>query len=271
MNKKFQRLSALVLALALAIGTTATVLANEGAEDGEEFIAAVSEELEADEPADEVEETIVTVVEAELVDGEVTVTVETELVDEDGYIDAVAIADVLDDGIPVSPATTVVLQNPGTLSQVTLQAIVNAAGAATPVLVQADNFESGTSNVNVRISFNPASVVGEINLEASTYSFNAVAVRNHYLRHFGGFTSVVNLGQRTDFTAPVRIAAVVESYLLANTDSLFFYSHDTQTNTFRTFTPQNVWADDSGYLHFTTTYAGDIVISNVNFDHIVVG
>ena len=75
--------------------------------------------------------------------------------------------------------------------------------------------------------------------------------------------SVIGLAQQRDFGGmEVRIAARVSPDL--DLDNLFFYAYDRETNTFRRFTPRIIRLDSNGFLHFTTTLAGYIVITNTS-------
>ncbi|MCL2580751.1 MAG: InlB B-repeat-containing protein [Oscillospiraceae bacterium] len=160
-----------------------------------------------------------------------------------------------------APNTTpsVRLTDPGLASQSALRAAVNAAQGRT-IAINADSLTAGNS-VDVRIRFDPALATRDMNLAASTTSQSAIQTRNVFQGHFGGTMSVVSLGQQGDFGMEVRIAARVDTSLNAN--NLFFYAYDPVNNRFQRFTPTgDTTLDNNGYLHFNTTLAGDIVISN---------
>ena len=126
-------------------------------------------------------------------------------------------------------------------------------------IISADSLTTAGS-VDVRIILSPANAASSLNLSASTTSARAVRTQNRFQNHFGGTFSVISLGQQEDFGMEVTIAARISPALDA--DNLFFYSFSRESNTFRRFTPSSVWMDDNGFLHFTTTMAGDIVINN---------
>jgi hypothetical protein len=46
------------------------------------------------------------------------------------------------------------------------------------------------------------------------------------------------------------------------TNNLYFYSYDKATNIYKRILPGEYRIDANGYVHFTTTQAGDIIISD---------
>jgi hypothetical protein len=45
-------------------------------------------------------------------------------------------------------------------------------------------------------------------------------------------------------------------------ENLVLYSYDRATNTYTMIRNPGCWIDANGYLHFNTTLAGDIIVSN---------
>ncbi|MCL2578703.1 MAG: carboxypeptidase-like regulatory domain-containing protein [Oscillospiraceae bacterium] len=150
------------------------------------------------------------------------------------------------------------LTNPGNITHVALQAMVNAAGTQT-IAVNADSLNA-VGEVDVRIRFNPAQATGDLNLAASTTNVSAMTTSNLFQENFGGTMSVISLSQQGSFGMEVRIAAKVDADL--DTANLYFYAYDRASNTFRRFVPSVQFVDGNGFLQFTTTLAGDIVVTN---------
>jgi len=73
-------------------------------------------------------------------------------------------------------------------------------------------------------------------------------VRVIHLEHAGSFGQTVEIAGKVDLTG-------------VDTSSLLFYSYDKSTNSYKQIKEPNYWLDKSGYLHFTTEFAGDIIIS----------
>ena len=71
---------------------------------------------------------------------------------------------------------------------------------------------------------------------------------------------VVHLDQQGNWNQPVHIAAKVDLTGM-DTQSLYFYSYDKKANSYKRIANPNYWIDTNGFLHFTTLYAGDIIIS----------
>ena len=157
------------------------------------------------------------------------------------------------------------LRNPGIVSGAVFHLMTNEAQGGA-ILINADSIapspqNAGVSVLDVRIVLNPAQVVSSLNLSGSTGSPHAVRVQGLFQEHFGGTVSVVSLGQQGDFGGiEVRVVARVSPHL--NINNMSFFSYNSATNTFRRFTPREVFLDSSGFLHFTTEYAGDIIITN---------
>ena len=70
---------------------------------------------------------------------------------------------------------------------------------------------------------------------------------------------VVGLGQQGSFGQEVRVAARLVPNL--NTENLYFYAYNSTANTFRPIPAPNYRVDANGFIHFTTSLGGDIIIS----------
>jgi mRNA-degrading endonuclease HigB of HigAB toxin-antitoxin module len=71
---------------------------------------------------------------------------------------------------------------------------------------------------------------------------------------------VLHLDQTADWGQPVDLAAKVDLTDM-DTENLCFYSYDKAGNSYRLIEKSNYWIDAKGYVHFTTEFAGDIIIS----------
>jgi len=47
-----------------------------------------------------------------------------------------------------------------------------------------------------------------------------------------------------------------------DTKNLYFYSYDKAANIYRRIEKPAYWIDKNRYLHFTTEYGGDIIVSD---------
>ncbi len=149
------------------------------------------------------------------------------------------------------------LVNPGDISLAALQAMVRQAGTV-PLSVYADSMNG--SAVDVRITFNPAQATSALNLSASTRSLAAVSTTARFEQYYSNNVMTVALGQQDSFGMPVEVAARLQTGL--NTANLVFYAYDRRSNTYSPITNPAYWVDENGYVHFTTTLGGIIVISN---------
>lgn len=82
-----------------------------------------------------------------------------------------------------------------------------------------------------------------------------------FTRFYSNKIVVVHCEEPVSFGARVRIAVKVDLSAM-NLSNLHFYSYNAAANSFTAITSPNYWVDTNGYLHFETTLAGDIVISD---------
>ena len=153
------------------------------------------------------------------------------------------------------------LTNPTSVTLAQMQSFAATAGRA--ITINADTLLLGSNTVDVRVAVNPALVTGDLNLSASTTSPQALQTSQIFQTHFGGAKTTVSLGQQGSFGMEVRLATRLNPDLDVN--NLHFYAFNSAANTFTRFTPTTTWADPHGFFHFTTSLAGDIVISNTQF------
>ncbi|MFV0400537.1 MAG: hypothetical protein ACK5LX_07960, partial [Oscillospiraceae bacterium] len=66
-------------------------------------------------------------------------------------------------------------------------------------------------------------------------------------------------GDKGEFGQPVRVAALVDLTGM-DTANLRFYTYDRASNTYKQLSGTDYTVDGQGYLHFTTSYGGDILI-----------
>ena len=153
--------------------------------------------------------------------------------------------------------------NPGVISLDAMRAVTTAAqGRAIRINGDTTVAAAGAGAVDVRVAINPALATQSVNLHASTSSESARNTAAIFQRHFGGVFYVVSTEQQRTFGMEVRIVARPAPNMNTNVNALYFYSYDRAANTFRNFIPTAVWLDGNGFLHFNTTMAGDIVITN---------
>lgn len=109
-------------------------------------------------------------------------------------------------------------------------------------------FDSTTEDgktVLVRVVIQPELVTKNIRVGGSLESSS----KKVFEQYFSNKTRLIRLEQRDGFDMPVEVAAKVN---LTGMDTTNLYT--------RIFKPRH-WVDKRGYLHFHTTLAGDIVVS----------
>ena len=175
---------------------------------------------------------------------------------------AAAIALVAQAVRAAEPGTTpsIRITNPGIMNLTTLQAIANEAPGR-DIALNADSLNLATNQVDVRVRLYPALATTDLFLHASTTSPNAVAVRSMFERNFDRRVSVISFGQQGSFGMDVQVAAAVAVPVGFDLNNLRFYSYNRAENTFQNFTPRGVRVDRNGFLHFTTSTGGYVIIS----------
>ncbi len=148
------------------------------------------------------------------------------------------------------------------LQSLSLAAMHTAAEQANgfPVAMVADTMRPDGSGVDVRIILDPAKANKDLLLSASTTSEQAQKTLQHFAKYYTNKLSIVSFSQQGGFGMPVEIAVKLDPSF--DHSNLVFYTYDKQTNAIQKIEHPSYWIDANGYLHFTTEFAGDIIISN---------
>ena len=116
--------------------------------------------------------------------------------------------------------------------------------------------------VQVRITFpNPEMIDKDTMISAYLRGVDADAIRARFARFYDNTFDVIHCDQRADWKQVVRIAAKINLTGM-DTANLYFYSYNPDTNTFRRIADPKYRIDANGYVHFSTPYAGDIIVSS---------
>lgn len=152
-------------------------------------------------------------------------------------------------------ATAVVkVKNAKTLPTSAVQAMTSVG---MPVVLQADTLAKNGA-VDVRISLTLTKETKEINLAAHTDSPSAEHTRKLFSKYFSNDLTVVSFAQRDNFGQEATVAIRCNPELM---EDLVFYSYDPVTNTYQRISNMTYFKDSNGYLHFTTSIAGDIIVT----------
>lgn len=151
------------------------------------------------------------------------------------------------------------LRNVQTLSPAAMKAVADAAKAAGKTLtIYADTIRDG--KVVLRLYIDPvkgAALTEDIKLNGA---IGNASILKLFQKHFVNKLAVISLDQQKSFQMPVGVAAKVDLTGF-DTKNLYFYAYDAATNRYNPITT-DYWLDANGYLHFTTTLAGSIIISD---------
>lgn len=160
---------------------------------------------------------------------------------------------------PGSKKAFVSLKNVASVSLPILKEMAaEAQKAGTELTVNFDQIVG--KKVTLRLGINPALAKNDIDVTMSTDSAQAKKVQGITAKWFANSTFVISCGQKESFGQSVAIAAALpEKFSTAN---LKFYRYDSAQNKYTEITGIKYWTDSTGYLHFTTETAGDIVVSD---------
>ena len=122
-----------------------------------------------------------------------------------------------------------------------------------------DTMDGNAVQVRVYVN-NPTAITTDLLVSGYVTGAQAQATTTLFEKYFSNKVRTIHLDQTGAWGQTVELAARVD---LAGMDvtKLMIYSYDKATNTYRRIENPAYWVDKNGYLHFTTPYAGDIVIS----------
>jgi enterochelin esterase-like enzyme len=152
---------------------------------------------------------------------------------------------------------TVSLNRPGNITFDTLKAMSSRAGM--PLKINANTLSSNGKTVDVRISFDPARSVKDLNLFASSTSSVANSLRAQFGKLFTNDLVVVCFEQMGELGQLMEVAVKMDQKI--NTSNLIVYSYNKESNTYSKINT-TVRVDESGYIHFNTQVGGDLLISD---------
>jgi len=116
-------------------------------------------------------------------------------------------------------------------------------------------------DVDVRVGINPALATKGMYFAASSNDAKSTKIKTLFEKYFSNeISAVVTLSQTGSFGQPAIICVKIDTD--TNAADLAFYSYNAENNSYRAISQPNAWIDKNGYVHFTTTYADNIVISD---------
>lgn len=165
-----------------------------------------------------------------------------------------------------SGTATIQFKNTAEISPSTIQALADASEkAGKELVIHADTLSSNGSAVQGRLYIEPTKLGGiteNINLGVFVEGKEAQAVTDTFIKYFDNTVSTVHLTQKGNFGgATVKVAAKVDVSKM-DTASLRFYSYDNTSGKYTEIKNTNYFIDNNGYVHFFTSLAGDIVITD---------
>lgn len=125
---------------------------------------------------------------------------------------------------------------------------------------QHDTVANGAVQVRVTIN-NPAALLQDMKVSAYATGRKAERIGNLFDKHFSNKTGVVYFDQTGPWGQEVQIAAKLNLTGM-NTDNLVLYTFDRTANAYSQLPNPQYSIDANGYLHFSTPYAGAIVVSD---------
>ncbi|HHV75586.1 MAG TPA: hypothetical protein GXX41_13310 [Thermoanaerobacterium sp.] len=122
-----------------------------------------------------------------------------------------------------------------------------------------DTMDSNAVQVRVYIK-NPTAITSDLLVSGHVKGSEAEGVKALFEKYFNNKVRTIHLDQAGAWGQSVEIAARVDLTGMDVT-KLYLYSYDKGSNTYRRIEKPAYWVDKNGYLHFTTQFAGDIIIS----------
>lgn len=159
-----------------------------------------------------------------------------------------------------SASVVVRMKDIGSATRTTLRKI-GANDDNLPVQLYVDSMSKSGKQVEVRIILDPALVDRAMNLYGSVTSDRAERILHKFQKWYANRMCVINLAQKDDWGQPVQIVAKLDLEKF-NTANLYLYSYSSETNSYKHINNPECWIDSKGYLHFTTSLGGDIIVSN---------
>ncbi|MDL2233606.1 hypothetical protein LJC63_08545, partial [Ruminococcaceae bacterium OttesenSCG-928-L11] len=116
--------------------------------------------------------------------------------------------------------------------------------------------------IAVRISIpEPAKITTNLNLTATLSGTEVTKTKTYFAKWFKNKFAVIHFEQRGSWGQPVTAIAKVDLTGM-NSKNLYFYHYDKATKKYSLIENPAYTVDKSGYVHFTTPMAGDIIISD---------
>ena len=160
-----------------------------------------------------------------------------------------------------STVASVRFKDAGSISPAALKEIKDTASAAGMTAKLVADTMSGTA-VSGRLTISASSTIAsDIKLGVYVDSASVKSTKDKFEKWFKNNIVVISLAQKGSYGTQVSIAAKVSVSSL-NTSSLVFYSYNTSTNQYSKIANPGYTVDSNGYLHFNTTNAGDIIVTD---------
>lgn len=176
-----------------------------------------------------------------------------------------AVASAIDIAIKTGSDVSVTFKNVSSVAPNSAKIIAEAAKKAnkqSTIIIEHIQGNSVLSKITVDAA-KLAAIPTLVDLRVDPTPAATKSVSNKFERYFGNNTNLrfIALGQQGTYGMPVSIAAKVDLTNI-NTKTLHFYSYNKSTNTYKQITKPEYFIDKNNYLHFSTTNAGTIIISD---------
>ncbi|MCI8624194.1 MAG: hypothetical protein HFG26_11120 [Provencibacterium sp.] len=125
---------------------------------------------------------------------------------------------------------------------------------------QHDTIANGAVQVRVTIH-NPAALRQDLKVSGYVTGQSVKRVGDLFEKYFSNAPKVMHLDQAGAWGQEVRIAAKFDLTGM-NRNNLVFYSYNQAANTYTQILNPRYLIDANGYVHFTTSLAGDILVSD---------
>lgn len=161
-----------------------------------------------------------------------------------------------------APAS-VFVQNVGAVSAQTLRDMAAAAKkAGGTVRLVADTVTDGKTVARLYLdTAQAAKLTADIQLGVSVSGAGPAATMARFQKYYTNKVCVISMAQQGSFGMPVNVAVKADLTGL-DVKNIRFYSYDKATNRVTLIPAPNYRIDQNGFLHFTTSLGGDIIITD---------
>lgn len=179
-----------------------------------------------------------------------------------GPITSATVSDAVKKALVKGRTTSTSFKNYDSVSAYALQSAASAMKGGT-VTLNFDTVDGKTTEGRLTINpSNASNLKNDINLSVYTNTAQTFKVKDSFDKYFKNNVAVVKTAQSGSYGMSVKIAAKVSDSTILKSNKLRLYLYDVTTSKYTEIKGAGLRVDDNGFMHFTTSTGGYLVISN---------